>query len=412
MKRELPPTDGLPLRGRDLLAPGADLAADLAGLLRIPTPLLTCSGTAALVIALRTLHARQPERQRVIVSAWSCPLVPLAASACPGITFVLCDLLPGTLDLDPDMLAQLCTQQPPLAIIVTHLAGRISATAAARAQASAWGAALIEDAAQGLGAEENGASVGLQGDIGFFSLAFGKGLTCGEGGVLFSRDPQLQHELARQAALALPFRAGIELKRCVQLLGYAALYNPRGLRWIYGMPLRNALDRGDDIAAVGDDFTDRDIPLHRLGRWRQRVAASAASRLPDYWQQGRQRAAERCARLGALQGITVLEDREGERGVWPVLLVIFPRATIRDTVLESLWGAGLGVTRLFVRALGDYPAVTPWLADQPPLRHARAMASRSLTITNSPWLSDSDFARIIQCIERCLAPPARPAQLP
>ena len=36
-----------------------------------------------------------------------------------------------------------------------------------------------------------GNSVGLQGDIGFFSLAVGKGLTMFEGGVLFSKNKKL-----------------------------------------------------------------------------------------------------------------------------------------------------------------------------------------------------------------------------
>lgn len=65
------------------------------------------------------------------------------------------------------------------------------------------GAAVIEDAAQGLGAFFGGRSVGLSGDIGFFSLAVGKGLTTYEGGVLFSRDPDLHAELQGTASRVL-----------------------------------------------------------------------------------------------------------------------------------------------------------------------------------------------------------------
>ncbi|HDS1251470.1 TPA: DegT/DnrJ/EryC1/StrS family aminotransferase, partial [Pluralibacter gergoviae] len=255
MKRELPPTDGLPLRAGDLFGADADLAATLARLLAIPRPLLTCSGTAALVVALRVLKQRSPSRSRAIVGGWSCPLVPLAAALCPGVEFVLCDLAENSLDLCPTMLARLCDEAPPLAIIVTHLAGRVSDTAPALACARRCGAAVIEDAAQALGARVGDESVGLRGDIGFFSLAFGKGLTSGEGGVLFSRDPDLRADLQREALAALPVRRGWELRRSAALLGYAALYNPVGLRAAYGLPLRRALRRGDVIAAVGDDFT-------------------------------------------------------------------------------------------------------------------------------------------------------------
>lgn len=403
MKRELPPTDGLPLRAADLLGRRADLGLTLSRQLNIPPPILTCSGTAALVVALRALRRRMPQRSRVIVAAWSCPLVPLAASACPGTEFVLCDLAPDSLDLDPDRLAALCEGPPPLAIIVTHLAGRVSDTGPVLAAARRCGAAVIEDAAQALGARVDGDSVGLRGDIGFFSLAFGKGLTSGEGGVLFSQDPILAAELAQETRAALPFRPGIELRRCAELLGYAALYNPVGLRGVYGLPLRRALRKGDDAAAVGDDFTEHDIPLHALGRWRESVAARAAARLPAYWASGRERAVRRIALLRALPGIRVFSDRPGEQGVWPFLLLRLPDRATRDAVMAELWTRGTGVTRLFVRALADYPAVAPWLGDNNALAQARRLADCTLTITHSPWLSDADFAAIVECLWRKLA---------
>ena len=412
MRRELPPTDGLPLRAADLFGSRTPLADVLSQLLNIPTPLLTCSGTAALVVILRTLKRRMPSRSRVIVGAWSCPLVPLAASACPGTEFILCDLSPGSLDLDPDHLSRLCAGDPPLAIIVTHLAGRVSETAAALTLARRCGAAVIEDAAQALGARVDGESVGLRGDVGFFSLAFGKGLTCAEGGVLFSKDPALVDDLAREAKATLPFHAGWALKRGAALLGYAALYNPAGLRAIYGYPLRRALRQGDEIAAVGDDFSARDLPLHALGGWRASVAARAAARLPDYWRRGRERAGKRAAQLSALPGVTVFNDRSGERGVWPFLLLLLPTAAARDAVMAALWTQGVGVTRLFVRALGDYPAVAPWIGGENAHRQARELAARTLSITNSPWLSDADFAAILTCISRCLSQASTPRPAP
>ncbi|EMB4321663.1 DegT/DnrJ/EryC1/StrS family aminotransferase [Pluralibacter gergoviae] len=398
MKRELPPTDGLPLRAGDLFGADADLAATLARLLAIPRPLLTCSGTAALVVALRVLKQRSPSRSRAIVGGWSCPLVPLAAALCPGVEFVLCDLAENSLDLCPTMLARLCDEAPPLAIIVTHLAGRVSDTAPALACARRCGAAVIEDAAQALGARVGDESVGLRGDIGFFSLAFGKGLTSGEGGVLFSRDPDLRADLQREALVALPVRRGWELRRSAALLGYAALYNPVGLRAAYGLPLRRALRRGDVIAAVGDDFTADDIPLHALGHWRAGVAARAAARLPDYWSRGQRRAERRIAALRALPGVEVFADRPGERGVWPFLLIRLPTGAARDAVLAALWDRGAGVTRLFARALADYPALADRFTDASPQAQARSLAARTLTLTNSSWLTDGDFAAIVACI--------------
>ncbi|MFP3408951.1 DegT/DnrJ/EryC1/StrS family aminotransferase, partial [Pseudomonas sp. SIMBA_065] len=86
------------------------------------------------------------------------------------------------------------------------------------------GAAVIEDAAQAMGALDDGQSVGLKGDVGFFSMALGKGLTTAEGGVLFSRDPVLHQALHRQSRQDLPFSLRWELQRSAELWGYALLY--------------------------------------------------------------------------------------------------------------------------------------------------------------------------------------------
>ena len=71
----------------------------------------------------------------------------------------------------------------------------------------------------------------------------------------------------------------------------------------------------------------------------------------------------------------------------------------RDKVLGELWGSGLGVSRMFIHALHDYAYLRPWLpAGAYP--NARSFAAQTLTITNSPWLDDADFARICTVLQR------------
>lgn len=402
-RRELPPTAGLPLRGRDLLRPGGDdFATALAHWLAIPTPHLTCSGTAALVMALRALQAQAPQRTTLIVPAWTCPLVALAAFYCPPLTVKCCDLAPDSLELDLQALARLC-DETTLAVVVTHMAGRVADVASASAIAGAVGAFVIEDAAQAMGARVADRSVGLEGDIGFFSLALGKGLTTAEGGVLFSRDAEIHRQLGQRCRQQLPFNPRLEAWRIAQLWGYAGLYHPRGLALAYGRPLRQALARGDEVAAVGDDFSVDDIPLHSLGRWRQRVAASALTRLPQWLHQGRLRARARAARLRALPGVQVMDDTGENDGVWPFLLVLMPTRAARDSALSRLWTAGLGVTRLFIHPLSGYPAVAALLADGGATPNADDIAARTLSITNSPWLDDAAFERIMTALQRAIA---------
>ena len=98
--QELPPTAGLPLRWRDLLPGAPTLASELAAQLGTPPLQLECSGTASLLIALTALRQLQPSRRRVVVPAYTCPLVAIAVRQA-GLELQLCDLRPGQYDMDP-----------------------------------------------------------------------------------------------------------------------------------------------------------------------------------------------------------------------------------------------------------------------------------------------------------------------
>ena len=386
---EVPPTAGLPLHWRDLLAGNAAaLASGLASLIGVPVQ-LACSGTACLVLALNELRGTS-RRSSVVIPAYTCPLVPLAILHA-GLRVELCDVLPGHFDLAPDALAAACGPDT-LAVIPTHLGGRVANVPLAVATAARVGAFVIEDAAQALGARAGTASVGTLGDAGFFSLAAGKGLTTFEGGILVTRDPERRRK-ARTAGASLPYRPILEAWRALELLAYAAGYNPAVLALAYGWPLRRRLHRRDLLSAVGDNL-DGPIPLHRLSAWRQAVAASALARLPAFQRQLERQALERCALVQQVSGLDVLVDRSGDRGVWPVLMVLMPGPVERDAALARLWASGTGVARMFLNAIPDYP----YLKGRVPavdVPHARALADRLLTVSNSPWLGDDRFSTIL-----------------
>lgn len=396
---EVAPTAGLPPHCGDLWPRrGVGLARRAAQFIGIDAVQLACSGTAALVIALTALH-RRTGRRTVVVPAYTCPLVALAVAHC-GLHLRVCDLAADSIDMDAQALARLCNHDT-LAVAVTHLGGRVADVGAAIAVARAVGAHVIEDAAQALGARRDGRSVGLAGDAGFFSLAVGKGLTTFEGGILVTQDHELRAEFARVAGEVAPFRFGWELKRCLQLLGYHLVYRPALLGLAYGMPLRRALRAGNPVAAVGDDFSST-IPLHTLGRWRQAVAARAFARLPDFLETCSAQARRRRQRLIRIDGIEVFDDVEGAQGIWPFLMLRLPSEARRDAILRELWGAGLGVSRLFIHALPDY-AYLRTLVGEHEVPNARAFAARTLSISNSPWLDDGRFARIVEVLERAAA---------
>src|SRR5438132_1456732 len=100
---------------------------------------------------------------------------------------------------------------PPTAGLPLRWRDFFPSAGAVAAMARDRGAAVIEDAAQSLGAMHRGTPVGTIGDVGFYSLAAGKGLTLYEGGVLVARDAGLRRQLRETSERIVPRRLGWEL---------------------------------------------------------------------------------------------------------------------------------------------------------------------------------------------------------
>lgn len=383
--REIPPTAGLPLQWRDFIPGGPSLEQQLAEFIGAPEVQIECSGTSALVVALTALK-QQSQRRSVVIPAYTCPLVAIAIVHC-GLKPVLCDLKPDHFDLCPQALEQACGEDT-LAVIPTHLGGRVADLAAVIEISRRVGAYVIEDAAQALGAKQGGRSVGLTGDIGFFSLAVGKGLTIFEGGVLIAKDAGMRQKLRETSHRIIPGSFYWEARRLIELAGYAALYNPTGLHYAYGNPLRRDIQENRYVEAVGDDF-DLDIPLHRVSRYRKNIGAKGFLRLTDFLQQLDVQARRR----KELFDLPVMTDAADGHGTWPYFMVLMPTAEMRDAALQRLWGAGLGVTRLFIHALPDYQYLEH-LFPQTAAPNARNFAARMLTVSNALWMTEEEFEKV------------------
>lgn len=394
--REIPPTAGLPLFISDFLPPWkGDFASRIEDYLGAAQVGVECSGTAALIVILKTLH-RLSGRREVVVPAYTCPLVALAVAHC-GLRLRVCDLSPDSLEMAPETLAAACNADT-LAIVPTYLGGRAARIDTVRGIADAVGAFVVEDAAQAFGARIDGVAAGLVGDAGCYSFAAGKGLSLFEGGAWTSKDAALGAELARTSREMIPSRHLFEFRRCLELLGLFVFYRPALLRHVYGNPLRHALGRGDTAKAVGDIFSP-DIPLHRVSAWRQAVGCHAIARLSAFREALACQARERLPRLSALSKVSVFTDGIGGEGVWPFIMVRLADEAARDAALQALWTSGRGVTRLFAQALPDYAYLRPWVAVQD-CPNARHLAACSLTISNSLWLDDGIFDEIVEVLVR------------
>lgn len=150
------------------------------------------SGTTALHLGVRALG--WGEGDRVLTS----PLSFVASSNCllyEGAEPLFCDVDPVTLCLDPA--AAESAVDGAAGILPIHIFGQAAAMAALEDLASSKGLAILEDAAQAIGARcEDGRQVGARGNPAAFAFYANKQITTGEGGVVMLPDPDLA-EVAR-----------------------------------------------------------------------------------------------------------------------------------------------------------------------------------------------------------------------
>lgn len=394
---EIPPTAGLPLFWSDFFrAPPESLEAGLARFIGVPEVQIECSGTAALIVALETLKKRSV-RKTVVISAFTCPLVPLAIHRC-GLRIAVCDTEKERFDFDAAALDR-AVDADTLCVIPAHLGGSVSNLEPVLEIAKRCGAFVVEDATQSFGAMWRGQPAGTVGDVGFFSLGAGKGLSIYKGGFLFAREPERRAALRETSREIVPSKPLTELVRLFQLVGYRMFYNRSGLRFVYGAQLRRHLARGQLERAVGDEV-DPNIPIHKVAEVRKKVGACALARLRDAIAQNVVRAQKRIAQLEKIAGVTVVQDLPDSSGVCTFIMVLFDSKERCDAALARLWKAGLGVTKLFIHDIADYPFLNEIVhaADVP---NARSFAARHLSITNSAWLGDQDFERIVDVIRDC-----------
>jgi dTDP-4-amino-4,6-dideoxygalactose transaminase len=105
-----------------------------------------------------------------------------------GARPVFAEISETTFNIDPDDVRQRITPRTR-AIICVHYAGQGCDMDALMKLASNHDLAIVEDAAQGVGARFDGRFLGTIGHIGCYSFHVTKNITCGEGGAFLTNEP-------------------------------------------------------------------------------------------------------------------------------------------------------------------------------------------------------------------------------
>ena len=328
------------------------------------------SGRAAMVLILRAMRAaaRDPQRDEVIVPAYTCYSVP-AALELAGLKPRLCDIDARTLGMNPDLLERQDFSRT-LAVITSNLYGMPNELAALE-RICRGRCYLLDDSAQALGASLDGRAVGSFGDAGLYSFDKGKIISTMQGGAIVCRGGELATAIAAEVD-KLPASAALEtFGNLAKLVVYSVGLRPR----LYGIVRRLA---GGSLGRTPYETT---YPIAKLSGFQTAVAARLSGRIEALNAGRRAQAASLEAALHDIPGLSQVLPVVGARGAYARYPVLVREPGRRAAALAMLDAAGIGATASYPDALCDVPEVRAKLpAGDPDCTVARKVARSIMTL--------------------------------
>ncbi len=157
----------------------------------VPFAHATTSGTASLHTAIATIN---PDPGDEIITSPITDMGTITPILYQNAIPVFADVDPLRLNITAQAIEPKITKRTK-AIIVVHLFGKPADMGPIMALSKKHNIPVIEDCCQAYFAQYKGENVGTMGDIGCFSLQQGKHMTTGEGGIIITKNPQLERRI-------------------------------------------------------------------------------------------------------------------------------------------------------------------------------------------------------------------------
>lgn len=337
------------------------------------------SGKAALVLILQALHEIYPERDEVLIPAYTCYSVPSAIIRA-GFRVRLCDMAPGTLDFDFDRIVEELENTRLLCVVPTHLFGMPADVERVKALIRGRDIFVLEDAAQAMGGEWNGKKIGMQGDVGLFSMGRGKAFSTVEGGIILTDNDLIGLMLEKRLAAIKGYGNFDCLKLILNAIALSLLIYPR----IYWLP------KLLPFLKLGETHFNPSFPIRKLSsfqagmaiKWKTTINKLKAARLVN---------ANKIAGYGI--------SPPGVYGGTIPDLIRFP-VLVSDTetkkkILQKSERMGLGISDGYPDSIDGIDEL--WnLLDEKMFPVAKDIAERIVTLPVHPNVSEDDVKNIMQ----------------
>lgn len=402
--REIPPTAGWPIYFKDILGvlgfgDKGTLEQDFRSYFKVDYVRLTNSGTTAFYLILEALKELSAKKT-VIIPSYICPLVPLAIARA-GLKAEVCDITGKDFNFDFDKLRRSCAgNEDVLAIVAVHIGG-IPVDVDEIRLASGRGAFIIEDCAQSLGALYKGKPVGTLGDVSFFSLCRGKGLTIYEGGVIMSPNRELENRIDYKIELLVRGAFLPEALKIMELFGYWFFYRPQWGWFVFQLPKLFWKLRGRDLKADSDEY-NMDFPVYRVSKLRRSIGHLSFHNLGSEIQKQREKAGYYIRHFQDMGGVSVIAEKTGDLATYPFIFLVFDSPGRRLKVYSVLSGSGLGVSQVYSEAVTGYDYLRSIIPDKDS-PGGRLIARSALSLSTSVFLRESELERVVKAIKRMLS---------
>lgn len=349
---------------------------------------LLSSGKAALALILRALKQIHPDRDQVLLPAFTCYSVPSAVKR-SGLKIKLCDLAPSSFDFDKEKLKEIIAEDKQkrriLCALPTHLFGCPADVAGIQAIIGP-DIPIIEDAAQAMGETWNGRKIGALGDIGFFSLGRGKALSTMEGGAIITNREDLATIIKSLAVPLTGYNSADILKLIIKTFLTTCLQSP-SLFW---------LPKALPFVKLGETLWEPDFSLRPLSAfhiklargWQKRLARHRRARKMNctYWQT---RLPENLKKVCWATDISMIR--------FPVLMQSREQ---RDFALIQSEQLGLGLMPAYPTSIHKIIQLTDEFSNQQ-FPRAEDFCNRLLTIPVHEYIKLRDNERIHSLLMNC-----------
>jgi dTDP-4-amino-4,6-dideoxygalactose transaminase len=325
------------------------LEAEISDYLGCRHAVACASGTDALILALLAIGVGPGDE--VITTPFTF-VATASAIVRAGATPVFADIDPSTYNLDPEHLHAFITPRTR-AVIPVHLFGLTAEMVPIMEMASRHGIAVIEDAAQAIGASYRGRSAGTIGCMGCFSFFPSKNLGgAGDGGIVTTNDDGHADRLR--------------------------LLRVHGSRRKYQYEILGMNSRLDALQAA-----ILRVKLRHLNDWTERRRCNA------------ERYARLFAQLKIDSSVVLPVEPEGMQHVYNQFTI---RSTERDGLREHLLREGIPTEIYYPHPLHLQPAFAYIHCKEGSLPHAESAARQVVSLPIYPELTEDQQQMIVEAI--------------